>query len=175
MNPITDPQQALSLINRPDILALLTAQSNTGPPQAAQAASAEESDSDLDAGDETDLEPDTEDDDILDWQPAKFIPSEHIEILSETSSDPGKDHVELSSHPALSNAGEDPEDYSSNSAMSDRDDDGSESLSRDPENEADEETDPEIRSILASENDLDLDEELLPPSEDIWYDSLDEL
>ena len=175
MNPVTDSQQALALINRPDILALLAAQSNTGPPRAAQAVSAEESDSDLDAGGETDLEPDTEDDDILDWQPAKFIPSERIELLSETSSDPGEDHVEFSSHPASSNAGEDPEDHSFNSASSDRDDNGSESLSGDPENKADEETDPEIRSILASEDDLDLDEELLPPSEDIWYDFLDEL
>ena len=49
----------------------------------------------------------------------------------------------------------------------------------DSEDEAAEETDPEIRSILASSDDEsdedESDEELLPPPEDIWYDSLDEL
>ena len=121
------------------------------------------------------MEPDTEDDNILDWQPAKFIPSERIEILSETSSNPGEDHVELSSYPASSNISEDPEDHLSNSAPSNHNNDGSESLSGDLKNKANEETDPKIYSILASEDDLDLDKELLPPSKDIWYDSLNEL
>ena len=74
MNLITDPQQALALINRSNILALLAAQSNTQePPQAAQTASPQESNSKLDADGEINLKPDAEDE-MLDWQPgAKFI------------------------------------------------------------------------------------------------------
>ena len=83
--------------------------------------------------------------------------------------------MELSSYPTLSNAGEDPEDYLSNSAPSDHDNNDLESLSGDPKNETNKETNPKIRSILASEDNLDLDKKLLSPSKNIWYDSLDEL
>ena len=179
MNPIIDPQQALALINRPDVLALLAAQSNIQG-QAARAASSSpgsELDLELDAEDETDAELDAEDgaNKTLEWRDlddfdenfniipkAKVISSEPIEISSnnpETSSESG------ASSDSAADISTDPEDEAGDEI--------------DSEDEAAEETDPEIRSILASSDDeLDedeSDEELLPPPEDIWYDSLDEL
>ena len=69
---------------------------------------------------------------------------------------------------------DDPEDSSSDSEESFEN--GSTELPKDPDDKAAEETSPEIRSILdESSSEDESDEELTPPPDNIWYDSLDEL
>ena len=136
-----------------------------------------ELDSELDAEDKIDVELDAEDkaNKILEWRDlddfdenfniipkAKVILSEPIEISSN--------NLEiLSESGALSDFVAD--------IFTDPEDEAGDEI--DFEDEAAEEIDPEICSILASSDDeLDeneLDKELLPPFEDIWYDSFDEL